>query len=183
MSFDAETTMYQSSMVKVHNIPKFVEQKPNKDIEINQGEAKEIVKQWLFMHVSMMLQADPPEKVIEEVDIETEIIYTNGASPNASKSTVTKSLWRVPVFYTASHVGRVGVVGDVYVDAVSGWLYDAINQKESLVREGKILAQSLPPYQHGAKINAIPQPIPITPRPKPGSPKGDLAEILAALGH
>lgn len=56
-------------------------------------------------------------------------------------------VWRVPAILTAAHVGYVGVVGTVEVDAQSGEMANTPAQKDAILQEAGVLADRLPPYQ------------------------------------
>lgn len=92
-------------------------------IQVTAEQAQRAVNRWLLEQVSDMLHAEPP------------ILVVNG-----------RTVWRVPTVLTATHVGVVGVVGTVEVDAVTGDLIDADQRREELTVNGVKLAATLPPY-------------------------------------
>jgi hypothetical protein len=64
-------------------------------------------------------------------------------------------VWRVPVHFSAPHVGRVGVLGTVDVDVTSGKIYNLAGCKKAIERCASELASKLPPYQPLQTIPAI----------------------------
>ena len=99
------------------------------DITFTAKQAQRKVDTWLLNEVSMMMGAEAPTLVV-------------GA----------RTVWRVPCRFTAPHVGRVGTVGEIDVDAKTGELYDSLAKKESIIDCAKKLAEKLPPF----KIREVP---------------------------
>lgn len=93
------------------------------NVQVTAEQARRTVNRWLLDHVSDVMRAEAPTLVV------------NG-----------RSVWRVPAVLTAVHVGLVGIVGMVDVDAVTGDLIDAERSSEELIAKGIQLAQTIPPY-------------------------------------
>ncbi|HRJ42285.1 MAG: hypothetical protein KJZ86_19290 [Caldilineaceae bacterium] len=93
-------------------------------IDISAEQARRAVNRWLLMEVSMSFIAEPPTLAL-------------------AASTV----WRVPVIYTASHVGRVGLAGTVDVDVHTGEIFDSPEIREGIFATAKSMAEKLPPFQ------------------------------------
>lgn len=93
-------------------------------IGISAEQARHAVNRWLLMEVSMSFVAESP---------------TLALTPSA--------VWRVPVVYTASHVGRVGLAGTVDVDVETGEIFDSPEVRECIFATAKSLAEKLPPFQ------------------------------------
>jgi hypothetical protein len=98
----------------------------NRSFEINvtAEQARRQVKGWLLDQVSYMMTAKLPILVI-------------GA----------RVVWRVPVILTATHVGHVGVVGEVDVDVETGAQRDLPACKAAILAQASKLATTIPPYQ------------------------------------
>jgi hypothetical protein len=92
-------------------------------ITITAEQARRQVGRWLLNEVSMMMGAEAPTLVVGE-----------------------RTVWRVPVRFTAPHVGRVGTVGALDVDTQTGELYDTTAVKQSILHCAKLLAEKLPPF-------------------------------------
>ena len=92
-------------------------QVPSIQINISAEQARRIVNRWLLNEVSYMMHAHIPTLVI------------NG-----------HTRWRVPAVLTATHVGTVGVVGAVDVDATTGEMFDLEAQKEHVLTNAAMLA-------------------------------------------
>lgn len=92
-------------------------------VQVTSEQARRIVSRWLLEQVSDMMRAESPTLVV------------NG-----------RSVWRVPTVLTATHIGAVGLVGVMDVDAVTGELIDAENRRAGLIANGVKLAETLPPY-------------------------------------
>ena len=56
-------------------------------------------------------------------------------------------VWRVPVVFTAAHVGVVGDVGEIDVDVESGEMIRPEGVEDAMLCEAKKLAKDLPPYK------------------------------------
>jgi hypothetical protein len=109
------------------------------NVQVTSEQARRIVSRWLLDQVSDMMRAESPTLVV------------NG-----------RSVWRVPAVLTAVHVGVVGMVGMVDVDAVTGDLVDAEQRREELTAKGIKLAEMLPPYPgpRSAQDEFIPTDVP-----------------------
>lgn len=94
------------------------------EINVTAEQARRQVKGWLLDQVSYMMTAKLPILVI-------------GA----------RVVWRVPVILTATHVGHVGVVGEVDVDVETGALCDVPVCKAAILAQASKLAATIPPYQ------------------------------------
>ena len=92
-------------------------------IRISSDEAKRVVVRWLLDEVSYMLGAEEPVFVIGE-----------------------QTGWQVPVVYSTPHVGRVAVVGNVMVDAQTGYILNPAGSRIILEEETKTWAAQLPPF-------------------------------------
>jgi hypothetical protein len=93
------------------------------DLRITAIQARRTVKRWLFDEVSMLISADEPTLVVGE-----------------------QVAWRVPAYFSAPGVGRVGVVGTVDVDIKSGNIIDPAKCKLEIEREASKLASHLLPF-------------------------------------
>ena len=94
------------------------------EIKVSAEQARRQVKGWLLDQVSYMMTAKIPTLVI-------------GVSV----------VWRVPVILTATHVGHVGVVGEVDVDVETGAMNDQAACKEAILAQAQKLAAIIPPYK------------------------------------
>ncbi len=92
-------------------------------VQVTAEQARRAVNRWLLDEVSYMMHAESPTLVI------------NGSAR-----------WRVPAVLTAPHVGAVGAVGAVDVDAATGELLEHETQKEIIVANARKLAKTLPPF-------------------------------------
>lgn len=93
------------------------------NVQVTAEQARRTVNRWLLNEVSYMMHAESPTLVI------------NG-----------DARWRVLAVLTAPHVGVVGIVGAVDVDAATGDLLEGATQKEVIVANAQKLAKTLPPY-------------------------------------
>jgi hypothetical protein len=94
------------------------------EIKVTAEQARRQVKGWLLDQVSYMMTAQLPTLVISE-----------------------RIAWRVPVILTATHIGHVGVVGEVDVDVETGAMNNLGADKEAILAQAHRLAATLPPYQ------------------------------------
>lgn len=124
-------------------------------IRTSETEAHRQVNHWLFTQVSCMMRAGTPTLFVGE-----------------------RVVWRVPAILTAAHVGEVGIVGTVDVDADSGAIDDLAAQKAAILKTAKILAQKLPPYQ--PRTQTPPQYLAKDIEPTIVQPEGDPHAIIAA---
>ena len=93
-------------------------------IQISATEARRLVDQWLLHEVNSQMGADSPVLVVGE-----------------------QSVWRVPVYWSAPHVGRVGLVGVVEVDVLTGEMDNSQQRVAELMQHAEAFAAELPPYQ------------------------------------
>lgn len=135
--------------------PAEVQVKRNFTIHISATQARRKVNGWLAMKVSMTFLGDNPSLVIND-----------------------RIVWRVPILFTATHVGPVGTVGSVDVDVESGEILTMTANIEEMYCRAEELAKTLPPF----KLREVPpeylaKDIPITPI----EPRGKLADFIATL--
>ncbi|MBI3957212.1 MAG: hypothetical protein HY328_00280 [Chloroflexi bacterium] len=124
-------------------------------IGISATQARRRVNGWLAMKVSTSMLGDTPSLVVAD-----------------------RIVWRVPILFTATHVGPVGTVGSVDVDVESGEILPETANIEEMYCRAEELAQTLPPF----KLREVPpeylaKDIPITPI----EPQGNLADFIATL--
>jgi hypothetical protein len=93
-------------------------------INITAEEARRKVNFWLLTELSYMLVAASPKLVIGE-----------------------QVVWRVPALLTASHVGSVGIVGEVDVNVQTGSIDISPECKTAIEETALALAEKLPPYR------------------------------------
>jgi hypothetical protein len=93
------------------------------NLTLSAREAQRRVNSWLCLDVSMMLTGGEPTLIVVEV-----------------------TRWQVPVIYTAPHVGHVGVVGRVEVDAQTGTIDKDPANLEAIFCAAKKLSKTLPPF-------------------------------------
>ncbi len=93
-------------------------------INISATEAQRKANHWLFTQVSCMMGAGTPTLFIGE-----------------------RTVWRVPAILTAAHIGQVGVIGTIEVDADSGDMDATEAHKHTILQEASVLVDKLPPYQ------------------------------------
>lgn len=86
--------------------------------------ARRKVSNWLARDVTMTLMGQAPSLVIGD-----------------------RVVWRVPVVFTATHVGVVGQVGEIDVDVESGEILRPAGVEEAMLCAAEELAKGLPPYQ------------------------------------
>lgn len=124
-------------------------------IEVTADEAKRQVNRWLLHEVNLQMGAEPPILVVGE-----------------------RSVWRVPVYWSAPHIGHVGTVGNVEVDVLSGEMDNTAQRKAELMQRAQELAARLPPYQPREAPTAY-LASHVAPTHKPGQPPGDPRDLLA----
>jgi len=93
-------------------------------IGLSAEQARRTVNRWLMMEVSMSFVAESPTLAL-----------------------AASAVWRVPVVYTASHVGRVGLAGTVDVDVNTGEIFDSPEVRECIFAVARTMAEKLPPFQ------------------------------------
>jgi hypothetical protein len=129
------------------------------ELKVTAEEARSQVKHWLFDEVSMMLTAQVPTLAIG-----------------------TRVVWRVPVIFTAAHIGAVGCAGVVDVDVETGAMNSTPTVKEIILDQARKLADAMPPYQ--PRI-ATPQAWVVKdfqPTHPAGQPAGNPLDLLPAVG-
>jgi hypothetical protein len=124
-------------------------------IRVSAAEAKRQVDRWLLHEVNSQMGAEQPILVVGE-----------------------RSVWRVPVYWSAPHVGHVGIVGSVAVDVLSGEMDDSAQRKAEFIQRAQDLAAGLPPYQpREAPAHYLASQV--APTHKPGRPPGNPRDLLA----
>ncbi len=93
-------------------------------VHVSAEEARRTVARWLRRDVSHLLGADAPVLVVGK-----------------------PTQWRVPTHFSLPHIGIVGHVGDVHVDALSGKLLDMEASRQQIEAQAKALAAAAPPFQ------------------------------------
>lgn len=124
------------------------------NLTISAREAQRCVNSWLCLDVTMMFTAGEPTLIVGEA-----------------------TRWQVPVIYTAPHVGHVGVVGSVAVDAQSGLIDKDPANIEMMFCKAKKLSKTLPPF----KIKELPAEYLATHvqlTHQPGRPAGDPRDLI-----
>lgn len=94
------------------------------DIRVTPEEARRKVNRWVLDSVSYMMHAETPTMVIDEC-----------------------AVWRVPVVLTASHAGRVGVVGEIDVDASTRRIDADVDRIASMYARAMEFVKDYPPYE------------------------------------
>lgn len=93
------------------------------EIKVTAEQARRQVNRWVFLEVSCVMGARTPALVVGE-----------------------QVVWRVPVVLTASHVGEVGVVGEIDVDVQNGDMDNTPARMAELQASGSELGKKLPSY-------------------------------------
>jgi post-segregation antitoxin (ccd killing protein) len=93
-------------------------------IGISAEQARRAVNRWLLMEVSMSFVAETPTLAL-----------------------AASAVWRVPIAYTASHVGRVGLAGTINVDVTTAKIDDSAELRECLFDKARKMASKLPPFR------------------------------------
>jgi hypothetical protein len=124
-------------------------------IQVSADEARRQVDRWLLHEVNSQMGAEQPVLVV-------------GA----------RSVWRVPVYWSTPHAGRVGAVGSVEVDVLSGEMDRSAPRKAELIQRAGDLASALPPYQPRETPPAYVA-RPVVPTHRPGRPSGDPRDLLS----
>lgn len=111
-------------------------------IHFSAEEARRKVDRWLRMDIGHMLGADDP-----------------------TLSIGTQTTWHVPVHFSVPHIGIVGQVGDVKIDALTGEILDLEIEQAKIVQNADRLATTLPPYQPHTDVPAesVPTDVPSAP--------------------
>ncbi|MFN8493365.1 MAG: hypothetical protein U0350_37550 [Caldilineaceae bacterium] len=124
------------------------------NLAISAKEAQRRVRSWLCLDVAMMLTGGEPILIVGEA-----------------------TRWQVPVIFTAPHVGHVGIVGNVEVDAQTGLINKDPENVEIMLRAAEKLSKTLPPFkplelppEYWAKH--------VQPTHQPGRPTGDPRDLI-----
>lgn len=125
------------------------------EINISAEEARRQVKRWLLSEVSYMLTTQAPVLKLGEVVV-----------------------WRVPVVFTASHIGHVGVVGEIDVDVATGAMNNTASRKEMILCQARKLAATMPPYQPHTAIPEDSFAHHLKPTHPSGKPAGSPLDLL-----
>ena len=94
------------------------------EITVSAKQARKIAKKWAMDYVSCMMSAELPTLTLGE-----------------------QTIWRVPITFYATRVGRVGVAGTVDVDVLTGSLLNREASKRSIIEMSQEMARKLPPVQ------------------------------------
>ena len=113
------------------------------EINITAQQARHQVRTWLRDEVSMLIDADPPTLVVGETVV-----------------------WRIPAVLSSPGVGRVGVVGVIEVDVMTGVMDTSPGQKTAIERQAEALISHLPPFQPKGTVPARFRPPHLPPAPK-----------------
>jgi hypothetical protein len=115
------------------------------EITVTAQEAQHKVDDWLFDEVSYMMTAGTPMLVVGDTIV-----------------------WRVPAILTASHIGHVGVIGNVEVQVETGRINNSQRLQEQLLQAAKLLVvnllpanlhsspEALAPFEHYLNLSAQP---------------------------
>lgn len=95
------------------------------DIQITATEARQKVDHWLLDEVSTMIGAGEPMLVVDGTSV----------------------VWRVPVIFTAPHIGEVGIVGSIDIHIQTGVMDTSPACKETVLQRAEELSAKMPPYQ------------------------------------
>lgn len=110
--------------------PVEIEVKRSFTIGISATQARRRVNGWLALHVSTSMLGDEPSLVVAD-----------------------RVVWRVPILYTATHVGPVGTIGAADVDVESGEVLPETADIEEMYCRIEELAKTLPPF----KLREVPE--------------------------
>ena len=124
-------------------------------IQVSADEARHQVDRWLLHEVNSQMGADQPVLVVGE-----------------------RSVWRVPIYWSAPHVGHVGIVGSVEVDVLNSEMDRSAQRIAELVTRAQGLAAGLPPYQP-RQAPAAYLATHVTPTHQPGRPPGNPRDLLS----
>jgi hypothetical protein len=124
-------------------------------IQISAKEAQRQVNRWLLNEVSYMMGADLPTLVLGE-----------------------QTVWHVPAYFSAPHVGRVGLVGIVQVDVLTGEMDAGPERKAEIEKRACELAADLPRFQpREAPEEYVARNV--QPTHKPGRPPGNPFDLIS----
>jgi hypothetical protein len=110
--------------------PAEIEVKRSFTIGISAVRARRTVNGWLAMKVSTSMLGDTPSLIVAK-----------------------RVVWRVPILFTATHVGPVGTIGSVDVDVESGEVLPETADIEDMYCRVEELAKTLPPF----KLREVPE--------------------------
>lgn len=99
------------------------------EIKVTAEQARRQVNRWLFTEVGNMIGARAPKLVVGE-----------------------RVVWRVPAVLTASHVGEVGVVGEIDVDVQNGEMDNTQKRIAEIEACCTELYKKMPPYTPRGEI-------------------------------
>lgn len=126
------------------------------NLQVTAAEARQTVHSWLLHQVSYMMGAESPELVVNSEAI----------------------IWRVPVSLTASHVGRIGIVGHVDVDIETGEINHPAACKANVLHCAQALAAKLAPYYPRTEMPTDYTPVTPPVNRKAGRPDGNPLHLL-----
>jgi hypothetical protein len=129
------------------------------EIKVTAEQARRQVKHWLCDEVSMTMTAQTPTLLI-------------GA----------RVVWRVPVIFTAAHIGPVGCVGEVDVDVATGAMNNTSAVKEMILNQARKLTATMPPYQPRTATPQAWVAKDFQPTHPAGQPAGNPLDLLPAVG-
>jgi hypothetical protein len=129
------------------------------EIKVTAEQARRQVKGWLLDEVSMTMTTQSPTLLIG-----------------------TRVVWRVPVIFTAAHIGAVGCVGEVDVDVATGVMNNTPDLKEMILNQARKLAADMPPYQPRATTPQAWVAKDFQPTHPAGQPAGNPLDLLPAVG-
>lgn len=129
------------------------------EIKVTAVQAQRQVKQWLLDEVSMTMTTQSPTLMV-------------GA----------RVVWRVPVIFTAAHIGLVGCAGEVDVDVTTGAMNNTLAIKELILSQARKLAATMPPYQPRTSTSQAWVARNFQPTHPAGQPAGNPLDLLPATG-
>lgn len=124
-------------------------------IRISADEAQRIARRWLLDEVSYMLGAEGP-------------VFVIGAETG----------WQIPVVYSAPHVGRATIVGNVMVDAKTGYILNPVEARSALEEKVRAYVARLSPFrmhETSAEYSADA----VQPTRAPGQPAKDIDDMIS----
>jgi len=127
-------------------------------VAVSAEQARRQVHRWLLLEVSHMMGADEPTLVVGD-----------------------RTCWRVPVHLSAPQMGIVGQVGAIDVDAISGELLNATEQKTIIEQQAQTLVRTLPPFQPQFTVPNAYQPRPEQRAPQLTLNDADELIVISAL--
>jgi hypothetical protein len=129
------------------------------EIKVTAEQARRQVKHWLFHEVSMTLTSQMPTLLIG-----------------------TQVVWRVPVIFTAVHIGPVGCAGEIDVDVATGAMNNTPAVKEAILSQARKLAAAMPPYQPRTSTPQAWLAKDYQPTHPAGQPLGNPLDLLPPVG-